>query len=76
MPKFLALLSGLATKNHEALAACGIGALSRLLLGAGHAFDEDAWRIAIDALADAMTRTLPDVRSVRSFLFPSHGQLE
>jgi|TARA_B100001778_G_C18198021_1_gene454329 brefeldin A-inhibited guanine nucleotide-exchange protein len=47
------------------LAACGIGALSRLLLGAGHAFDEDAWRIAIDALADAMTRTLPDVRSVR-----------
>ena len=64
MPKFLALLSGLATKNHEALAACGIGALSRLLLGAGHAFDEDAWRIAIDALAEAMTRTLPDVRSL------------
>jgi brefeldin A-inhibited guanine nucleotide-exchange protein len=46
------------------LAACGIGALSRLLLGAGHAFDEDAWRIAIDALAEAMTRTLPDVRSL------------
>jgi brefeldin A-inhibited guanine nucleotide-exchange protein len=64
LPKFLALLSGLATKNHEALAACGIGALSRLLLGAGHAFDEDAWRIAIDALAEAMTRTLPDVRSL------------
>ena len=63
LPKFLALLSGLATKDHEALAACGIGALSRLLLGAGHGFDENAWTIAVDALADAMTKT-PDVRGL------------
>ena len=49
-------------KNHEALAACGIGALSRLLLGAGHRFDENAWTIAIDALADAMNKTAPDVQ--------------
>ena len=64
LPKFLALLSGLATKDHEALAACGIGALSRLLLGAGHGFDENAWTIAVDALADAMTKTTPDVRGL------------
>ena len=64
LPKFLALLSGLATKNHEALAACGIGALSRLLLGAGHMFDENAWTIAIDALADAMNKTTPDVKGL------------
>lgn len=64
LPKFLALLSGLAVKNHEALAACGIGALSRLLLGAGHRFDENAWTIAIDALADAMNKTAPDAKGL------------
>ena len=43
-PRLLALLEGLAARPHEALAACGIGALSRLLLTAGHLFDERAWR--------------------------------
>ena len=55
-PRLLALLEGLAARPHEALAACGIGALSRLLLTAGHLFDERAWRLAVGALAGTMRR--------------------
>ena len=63
-PRLLALLEGLAARPHEALAACGIGALSRLLLTAGHLFDERAWRLAVGALAGTMRRTLPDLAAL------------
>ena len=62
LPRFLRLLTGLAARPHEALAACGIGALSRLLLSAGHLFDAEAWQLAVGALAGVMKDTLPDVR--------------
>lgn len=64
LPRFLTLLTSLAARPHEALAACGIGALSRLLLSAGHLFDADAWDLAVGALARVTRETLPDVRAL------------
>ena len=49
-PRFLGLLSGLAARPHEALAACGIGALSRLVLSGGELFDAAAWGLAAGAI--------------------------
>jgi len=48
------LFAVLATSARPAVASCGVGAMHRLLSGAGDAMDADGWRIAVDALAAAM----------------------
>ena len=48
------LFAALATSARPRLASCGVGAMHRLLSGAGDAMDADGWRVATDALAAAM----------------------
>ena len=55
----VALFAALATDARARVASCGVGAMHRLLSGAGDALDADGWSVAVDALAGAMAATTP-----------------
>ena len=60
LPRLLDVFVALASAPRAELGQCGVGALSRLLLGAGHLFDDAAWGAATDAVARLAAATAPD----------------
>tara|TARA_B110000977_G_scaffold151744_2_gene192641 strand:- start:10415 stop:16393 length:5979 start_codon:yes stop_codon:yes gene_type:complete len=66
LENFTNLLASLASRPHIELAACGVGALHRLLSGAGTLFDQKAWKVVVKALVSALSNVAPDLTQMES----------